>query len=73
MDIGVFFPAFIPIGNGEETITQWVLKFMAALADDNYTNSDSLPFEMLGAEQRIPVTIAVANLYLRKQIIFERI
>lgn len=47
-------------------------KLMAALIDNDYTTSDSLPFEMLGAEQRIPVTIAVANLYLRKQIIFER-
>lgn len=48
-------------------------KLMAALIDNDYTTSDSLPFEMLGAEQRIPVTIAVANLYLRKQIIFERV
>lgn len=45
---------------------------MAALVDD-YTSSNSLPFEMLAAEQRIPVTIAVANLYLCKQIIFEQV
>lgn len=48
-------------------------KLMAALVDDDYTSSDSLPFEMLQAEHRVPVTIAVANLYLRKQIIFERV
>lgn len=41
------------------------------LVDDDYTTSDSLPFEMLRSEQRILVTIAVANLYLCKQIIFE--
>ena len=46
---------------------------MDALIDDDYTSSDSLVFEMLQAEQRIPVTMAVANLYLRKQIIFERV
>ena len=48
-------------------------KLMDALIDDDYTSSDSLVFEMLQAEQRIPVTMAVANLYLRKQIIFERV
>ncbi len=48
-------------------------KLMAVLIDNNYTTSDSIAFEMLQAEQRVPVTIAVANLYLRKQIIFERV
>lgn len=48
-------------------------KLMSVLIDNDYTNSDSIAFEMLQAEQRIPVTIAVANLYLRKQIIFERV
>lgn len=48
-------------------------KLMAVLIDNNYTTSDSIAFEMLQAEQRVPITIAVANLYLRKQIIFERV
>lgn len=48
-------------------------KLMEALIDDDYTSSDSLIFEMLQAAQRVPVTIAVANLYLRKQIIFDRV
>lgn len=48
-------------------------KLMSALIDNDYTTSDSIAFEMLQAEQRIPVTMAVSNLYLRKQIIFERV
>lgn len=48
-------------------------KLMDALIDNDYTTSDSIAFEMLQAEQRIPVTIAVANLYLRKQIVFGRV
>ena len=48
-------------------------KLMDALIDNDYTTSDSIAFEMLQAEQLVPVTIAVANLYLRKQIIFERV
>lgn len=48
-------------------------KLMGALIDNDYTSSDSLVFEMLQARQREPVTMAVANLYLRKQIIFERV
>ena len=47
-------------------------KLMGVLIDNDYTSSDSLPFEMLEAKQRTPVTMAVANLYLRKQIVFER-
>lgn len=47
-------------------------RLMEVLIDNDYTSSDSLPFEMLDAEQRTPITMAVANLYLRKQIIFER-
>ena len=47
-------------------------KLMEALIDNDYTTSDSIAFEMLESEQRIPVTMAVANLYLRKQIVFER-
>lgn len=48
-------------------------KLMDALIDNDYTTSDSIAFEMLQAQQRVPVTIAVANLYLRKQIVFERV
>ena len=47
-------------------------KLMKALIDNDYTTSDSIVFEMLEAEQRTPITMAVASLYLRKQIIFER-
>ena len=46
---------------------------MDVLIDNDYTTSDSLPFEMLDAKQRTPITMAVANLYLRKQIIFDRV
>ena len=48
-------------------------KLMSALIDNDYTTSDSIAFEMLQAEQRVPVIMAVASLYLRKQIIFERV
>ena len=48
-------------------------KLMDALIDNDYTTSASIAFEMLQAEQLVPVTIAVANLYLRKRIIFERV
>lgn len=48
-------------------------KLMDTLIDNDYTTSGSIAFEMLEAEQLVPVTIAVANLYLRKQIIFERV
>ena len=47
-------------------------KLMKALIDNDYTTSDSIVFEMLEAEQRTPITMAVASLYLHKQIIFER-
>lgn len=47
-------------------------KLMTALIDNDYTTSDGIAFEVLESKQRIPVTMAVANLYLRKQIIFER-
>ena len=47
-------------------------KLMKALIDNDHTTSDSIVFEMLEAEQRTPITMAVASLYLRKQIIFER-
>ena len=48
-------------------------KVMVALYDDDYTTCDNLRWEMMQAESRKDVTLAVANLYLRKQIIFERL
>ena len=48
-------------------------KVMAALYDDDYSTCDNLRWEMMQAESREDVTLAVANLYLRKQIIFERL
>lgn len=48
-------------------------KLLDVLVDNDFTSSDSIAFEMLPAGQRVPVTVAVANLYLRKQIIFERV
>lgn len=48
-------------------------KLMAALYDDDDSTSDNLPDMMLTAKNREPVTVAIANLYLRKQIIFERV
>ncbi len=48
-------------------------KLMAALYDDDDTTSDNMPARMRTAKSRELVTLAVANLYLRKQIIFERV
>lgn len=48
-------------------------KLMDALYNDDDTTSDNLPDMMLTAKNREPVTVAIANLYLRKQIIFERV
>ena len=48
-------------------------KLMAALYDDEYTTSDNIPDMMLTARNRERITAAVANLYLRKQIIFQRV
>lgn len=45
----------------------------AALYDDDYSTCNNLRWEMMQAERRENVTLAVANLYLRKQIIFERL
>lgn len=47
-------------------------KLMDALIDNDCTTSDSIAFEMLESEHCVPVTMAVANLYLRKQIVFAR-
>ena len=48
-------------------------KLMDALYNDDDTTSDNIVDMMLTAESREGITAAVANLYLRKQIIFERV
>ena len=48
-------------------------KLMDALYNDDDTTCDNIADMMLMAESREWVTVAVANLYLRKQIIFERV
>ena len=47
-------------------------KLMDALYNDDDT-SDNIADMMLTAESRERVTVAIANLYLRKQIIFQRV
>lgn len=48
-------------------------KLMDALYNDDDTTCDNITDMMLNAKSRMPVTIAVANLYFRKQIIFDRV
>jgi len=48
-------------------------KLMDALYNDDDTTCDNIADMMLTARSRKWVTMAVANLYLRKQIIFQRI
>ena len=48
-------------------------KLMDALYNDDDTTSDNIADMMLTAKSRKPITMAVANLYLRKQIIFQRV
>ena len=48
-------------------------KLMDALYNDDDTTSENIADLMLTAGSRGWVTEAVANLYLRKQIIFERV
>ena len=48
-------------------------KLMDTLYNDDDTTSDNIADTMLTAKSREWVTVAVANLYLRKQIIFERV
>ena len=48
-------------------------KLMDTLYDDDYTTSDNIACMMLTAKNRESVTMAIANLYLRKQIIFKRV
>lgn len=50
-----------------------VEKLMAALYDDDDTTSDNIADMMLPAKSRRSVTQAIANLYLRKQIVFDRV
>ena len=49
------------------------VKLLDALYVDPDVTSDNLPCLMRGAESRESVTVAVANLYLRKQVILERV
>lgn len=46
---------------------------MEVLYNDDYTTSDNIQWEMLRSDYRAPITLAVASLYLRKQIILERV
>lgn len=48
-------------------------KILDALYNDDDTTSDNIGSLMQISRSKEPVTLAVANLYLRKQIIFERI
>jgi hypothetical protein len=48
-------------------------KILDALYNDDDTTSDNIGSLMQVSHSKEPVTLAVANLYLRKQIIFERI
>ena len=48
-------------------------KILDALYNDDDTTSDNIGSLMQVSRSKEPVTLAVANLYLRKQIIFERI
>lgn len=50
-----------------------VEKLMDALYTDDDITSDNIADMMLTAKSRERVTTAVANLYLRRQIIFERV
>lgn len=49
------------------------LKLMEALYVDEETTCDNIAILMRRARSREPVTMAVANLYLRKQVILERV
>ena len=46
---------------------------MDSLYDDEHTTSDNLPFLACTFPSSQSVILAIANLYLRRQIIFERI
>lgn len=49
------------------------MKLLEALYSDTDTTCDNIADMMRGAASRLPITVAVANLYLRKQIVFERV
>ena len=48
-------------------------KLLNALYSDIDSTSDNLPDMMRGSSQQVPVTLAITNLYLRKQVILERL
>lgn len=48
-------------------------KLMAALYNDTDTTCDNIRFAVQGSSYQAPITMAVANLYLRKQIILQRL
>ena len=48
-------------------------KLMEALYDDDDTTCDDMPALMRAAKSREEITMAVANLYLRKQIVLQRV
>ena len=48
-------------------------KLLNALYADTDTTCDNIRYMMQDVPSQAPVTMAVANLYLRKQIIFERV
>lgn len=48
-------------------------KVLEALYSDEHTTCDNIGAAMRGAQSQEAVTVAVANLYLRKQVIFERV
>lgn len=48
-------------------------KLLNALYADTDTTCDNIRYMMQDVPSQAPVTLAVANLYLRKQIIFERV
>ena len=58
----------VEMGVSDISTTQ---KLMDALYDDEDTTSFNMPIKMRSAESRETVTMAVVNLYLRKQIIFQ--
>lgn len=60
------------IDKGEHDLST-IQKVMDVLYDDEYTTCDNIGSIVKYYESRQPVILAIANLYLRKQIIFERV
>ena len=48
-------------------------KLLNALYSDADSTSENLPDMMRGSAKQLPITLAITNLYLRKQIILERL